>query len=105
MDWFPELSPLGPVMTAPRHEPAKPAYTDKPLHRYPRWALRFWHGMDFFTWIKLLVRNRFAVPPIRWSMVATVTLSTLLNSFCGVFEWFLFSSAVRRTKLKEPPLF
>jgi omega-hydroxy-beta-dihydromenaquinone-9 sulfotransferase len=92
-------------MSVPRKESAPPSYNDKPLHRYPRWAMRFWHGMDFFTWIKLLVRNRFAVPPIRWSMVVTVTLASLLNSFCSVFEWFLFSSAVRRTKLKEPPLF
>ncbi len=92
-------------MTAPRNEPAKPAYTDQPLHRYPRWALRFWHGMDFFTWIRLLARNRFAVPPIRWSMVITVTIVSILNTFCGVFEWFLFSNAIRRVKLKEPPLF
>lgn len=92
-------------MNAPNNEPAKPSYNDAPLHRYPRWALRFWHGMDFFTWIKLLARNRFAVPPIRWSMVATVTFTTIFNSLCGVFEWFLFSSAVRRVELKEPPLF
>jgi hypothetical protein len=92
-------------MTAPAPEPSKPGYTDKPLHRYPRWALRFWHGMDFFTWIKLLVRNRFAVPPIRWSMVTTVTITTIVNTFSGVFEWMLFSSDVRRVKFKEPPLF
>jgi hypothetical protein len=61
--------------------------------------------MDFFTWIRLLVRNRFAVPPVRWSMVATVTLASILNTCSGVFEWFLFSSQVRRVKLKEPPLF
>jgi omega-hydroxy-beta-dihydromenaquinone-9 sulfotransferase len=93
-------------MTAPSNDSAKQAsYTDAPLHRYPRWALRFWHGMDFFTWVKLLVRNRFAVPPIRWSMVASVTITTITNTFCGVFEGLLFSSDVRRVKLKEPPLF
>ena len=92
-------------MTVLPSEPKQAAYTNRPLHRYPRWAVRFWHGMDFFTWIRLLVRNRFAVPPVRWSMVATVTLPSILNTFAGVFEWFLFSSAVRRVKLKEPPLF
>ena len=85
--------------------PAKPAYTDKPLHRYPRWAMRFWHGMDFITFFRLLARNRFAIAPIRVTMLISVTLSSLMNSFASVFEWFLFSNAVRRKKLKEPPLF
>ena len=85
--------------------PAKPAYTDKPLHRYPRWAMRFWHGMDFITFFRLLARNRFAIAPIRVTMLISVTLSSLMNSFASVFEWFLFSNAVRRKKLEEPPLF
>lgn len=67
--------------------------------------MRFWHGMDFLTFAKLLVRNRFAVPPIRWSMVASVAFTSVLNSFSSVFEWFLFSRSVRSVKLKEPPLF
>jgi hypothetical protein len=81
------------------------SYSDAPLHRYPRWAPRFWHGMDFFTWMRLLVRNRFNVAPIRLSMVASVTLASLLNSFSGVFEKALFSNRIRNAKLKQPPLF
>src|SRR3954449_845477 len=81
------------------------SYTDAPLHRYPRWAMRFWHGMDFSTWMKLLVRNRFRFAPIRSSMVTTVTISSLLNSFASVFESLLFGHAVRASELKEPPLF
>lgn len=61
--------------------------------------------MDVFTFTKLLVRNRFAVSPSRLPMVASVAATSLLNTFCGVFEWCLFSSQVRQTKLKEPPLF
>jgi hypothetical protein len=61
--------------------------------------------MDFPTFFRLLARNRFAFAPIRLSMVATVTLSSLMNSFAGVFDWFMFSNAVRRVKLQEPPLF
>jgi hypothetical protein len=95
----------GPAMTAPAQERRDASYTDAPLHRYPRWAPRFWHGMDFFTWIRLLIRNRFAVAPVRLSMVTTVTLSSMLNSFAGVFNWFLYSDRIRRLELKEPPLF
>ncbi len=92
-------------MSASPDQSASASYSDAPLHRYPRWAMRFWHGMDFFTWMKLLVRNRFAVAPIRLSMVASVTVASLLNTFSSVFEWLLFSYAIRRTKLNEPPLF
>lgn len=92
-------------MSTPPEQRAAGSYTDAPLHRYPRWAPRFWHGMDFFTWMRLLVRNRFAVAPIRLSMVATVTLASLLNSFAGVFEGLMFGHRIRRAKLKEPPLF
>ena len=91
-------------MTETRDVPAAASYTDAPLHPYPRWALRFWHGMDFFTWMKLLVGNRFAFAPIRLSMVITVTIASLLNSFGSVFQWLLFNHAIRRTKIKQPPL-
>src|SRR5258708_40331597 len=90
-------------MTESRDVSAAASYTDAPLHRYPRWAMRFWHGMDFFTWMKLLVGNRFAFAPIRLSMVITVTIASLLNSFARVFQWLMFHHAIQRTKLKEPP--
>ena len=86
-------------------QPAPASYTDAPLHRYPRWAMRFWHGMDFGTWMTLLMRNRFRFAPIRTSMVTTVTIASLLNSFASVFESLLFGHAIRRTVLNEPPLF
>jgi len=92
-------------MTESCDVPAAASYTDAPLHRYPRWAMRFWHGMDFFTWMKLLVGNRFAFAPIRLSMVITVTIASLLNSFASVFQWLMFHHAIRHVKLKEPPLF
>jgi hypothetical protein len=61
--------------------------------------------MDFVTFLKLLVRNRFAISPFRVTMLASVTLSSLLNTFSGVFEWFMYSNSVRRVKLNEPPVF
>jgi hypothetical protein len=53
----------------------------------------------------LLTRNRFNVAPVRWSMVATVTATSILNSFSSVFERLLFNHRIRQVKLKEPPLF
>jgi hypothetical protein len=61
--------------------------------------------MDFSTWMKLLVRNRFAVSPSRVPLAATITVSSALNSFANVFGRLMFSHRVRNTKLKESPLF
>jgi hypothetical protein len=94
-----------PHMSAPQENAPTKSYSDAPLHHYPRWAPRFWHGMDFFTWARLLVRNRFNVAPVRLSMVATVTMSSILNSFSSVIERVLFSHRIRKAKLTEPPLF
>src|SRR3954469_8935917 len=87
------------------NQPAPASYTDAPLHRYPRWAMRFWHGMDFGTWMSLLARNRFRFAPIRTSMVTTVTIASWMTSLAGVFESLLLGHAIGRSELKDPPLF
>jgi omega-hydroxy-beta-dihydromenaquinone-9 sulfotransferase len=92
-------------MSSSNEQPTAGSYTDAPVRRYPRWAPRFWHGMDFITWVRLFARNRFAAAPIRLSMVATVTAASLLNSFSSVFDRLLFTHRIRSAKLKEPPLF
>ena len=80
--------------------------SDAPLHRYPRWAPRFWHGMDFFTWITLLVRNRFSVAPIRLSMVDDGDDRQLAQQFFErVRDGYCSAHRIRSAKLKEPPLF
>jgi hypothetical protein len=61
--------------------------------------------MDFFTWMKLLMRNRFAASPTRLHLAATVTAASVLSSFAGAFSSLLFGHKIRETKLKEPPLF
>ena len=62
------------------------------------------HGflhLDPSCWSEIVLPcRRFAG---RWSQ--RVTLTSVLNTVAGVFEWFLFNNAVRRVKLKEPPLF
>lgn len=74
-------------------------------HAYPVWAPRFWHGMGFPTWFKLLARNRFAISPSRVPLAASVTNATVLNMFGGVFSKLMFGHRVEATKLAEPPLF
>ena len=92
------------VDTDHRTTPPATSTVSKP-HAYPIWAPRFWHGMGFSTWLRLLARNRFAISPSRIPLAASVTSATLLNSFAGVFAQLMFGHKVRSTKLAEPPLF
>ena len=78
---------------------------ESPLHSYPYWAPRFWHGMTLGSWLPLLIRNRFAVSPSRWPIAATITAASVLNSFASVFDHLMFSYRARTTRLKEAPLF
>jgi hypothetical protein len=61
--------------------------------------------MDFITWMRLLMRNRFNVALVRLSMVTTVTIFSLLNTASSLIERVLFGHRIRKAKLKEPPLF
>ncbi|MEX0614224.1 MAG: sulfotransferase [Pirellulales bacterium] len=90
-------------MNSRREERTTP-YSSSPLRPYHAWTPRFWHGMDFFTWMRLLVRNRFAVSPSRVPLAATITTASVLNSFASVFDWLMFSHRLRHAKLKQPPL-
>jgi omega-hydroxy-beta-dihydromenaquinone-9 sulfotransferase len=88
------------------HEPsAAPQYSSSPLRTYRYWTPRFWHGMGLAAWLRLLAHNRFAVSPNRLPIAASITGCSMLNSFASVFERLLLSHSIRRTELKQPPLF
>jgi omega-hydroxy-beta-dihydromenaquinone-9 sulfotransferase len=95
----------GPAMPASQAEPDAPSYSSSPPRAYHAWTPRFWNGMDFSTWMRLLVRNRFAVSPSRVPLALSITASSALNSFANVFGRLMFAHRVRNTELKEPPLF
>jgi omega-hydroxy-beta-dihydromenaquinone-9 sulfotransferase len=80
------------------------SYASAPTRSFNPWTPRFWHGMGFGTWLRLLVHNRFAVSPSRWPIAASITLTSALNSFSRVFEQLMWSHLAQQTKLSEPPL-
>lgn len=92
-------------MHAAKESATAPKYSRSPLRSYHPWTPRFWHGMGAGTWLRLLARNRFAVSPKRIPIAATITNCSVLNSFAMVFDRLILSHLVRRTKLREPPLF
>ena len=69
------------------------------------WSPHMWEGCNFFAWVRLLVRNRFAVD-WRLSYVAViVTFVSLFHTFLRMVQEVLFRSRLRRTQLTQAPLF
>jgi omega-hydroxy-beta-dihydromenaquinone-9 sulfotransferase len=95
----------GPAMPAAERDIAHRSYSTTPPRAYHAWTPRFWNGMDFSTWMRLLAQNRFAVSPSRWPLAASITISSALNSFANVFGRLMYGHRVRQTELAEPPLF
>ena len=60
---------------------------------YPHWAPRFWHGMLFTDWIRLLVKHRCRVHPARWGLAVTTTFVSLFNSNMRVAQTALWDTA------------
>jgi hypothetical protein len=73
--------------------------------RKPEWAPRIWEGSDFFAWLRLLARNRFAVHPGYWYIAAIVTFMSFGHTLLRLLQTILFRRAIRQTKLAAPPIF
>ena len=68
------------------------------------WTPHMWQGMDFFGWMRLLMRNRFAVHPSCWYIAFIVTLVSVFHTLLRYIQDLWFGERVRQTNLTEPPL-
>lgn len=85
--------------------PAGPALVAAVPARKPEWSPHMWVGMDFFAWIRLLVRNYFAVH-WRYLYVAVIaTMVTLFHTVLRVLQDAIYGRYIRRTVLDYPPIF
>lgn len=94
----------GPAVNGDPANRASASYSSGPARAYYPWTPRFWHGMDFPTWVKLMAQNRFAIAPGHLPLAASITLTTLLNSFANAFQRLTLGHLERRATLTEPPL-
>src|SRR5690242_14242091 len=85
--------------------PQTAAGKEDKFHSYPFWSPRFWHGMRFGTWMRLLARNRFCIHPLRLVMVILIIFTTVGNSLFAVLHGLLFGRKIARTKLRQDPVF
>lgn len=69
-----------------------------------QWSPRVWEGMDYFTWIRFLAANRFAVQPRYWYIAAAVSVTSAVNSVLGWLVNGRYGRQIRETVV-EPPVF
>ncbi len=79
---------------------------DAPPAKKPRdWSPRFWEGSDFFAWLRLLWRNRFAVEPPYWYIAAIVSGMSLTNTLLRWLQHSRFGDKIDRTPVPNAPVF
>jgi hypothetical protein len=69
------------------------------------WQPRIWQGCDLFAWMRLLVRNHFAVGLRQLYIAVVATLASLFNSLMRLLQDGLLGDRPGRTPLQHPPLF
>ncbi|GEM_PF-92424 len=74
-------------------------YRDRP------WIPRFWDGMTFRAWMRILAEHRFRIAPSRIGMAVLIMLIGILNSILGAIQLLAYGRKIRDTVLKEDPIF
>src|SRR6516164_5407450 len=69
------------------------------------WMPRIWEGCDFFAWMRLLCRNRFAVGLPYVYIAVVITFVSACHTVLRLIQEALYGSRVRHTPVRESPLF
>jgi len=70
------------------------------------WYPRFWDGMTFGAWLKLLKAGRYRVAPIRWGMAFLITLlAVCVNTPFAWRQRARYGKRIQSTTLAEAPIF
>src|SRR5438552_257214 len=85
-------------MTTASRAPARPGP--------PReWTPRMWQGCDLFAWLRLLVRNRFAVSPRHLHIPFVVTTVAIGHTVVRYLQEAWYGSRLDRVAIRQPPVF
>ncbi|HUY31540.1 MAG TPA: sulfotransferase [Pirellulales bacterium] len=69
------------------------------------WSPRFWTGMNFSAWCRLLARNRFAVGWRFWPTALAITLSSMFHSAYRRWHWIWMGRHAAKVEIRHEPLF
>jgi hypothetical protein len=73
--------------------------------RTREWAPLFWTGMNFTGWMRLLIRNHFAVHWTRWHHAVLLTGASVFHSVYRGLDWLCYGWRANRTKIPQEPIF
>jgi hypothetical protein len=76
-----------------------------PLAKQPQWMPRMWEGCDFFAWLELLRRHRFAVQPRYWYIAVIVTCVSFVNTVLRLIQDVIYGPALRKVEMAQAPIF
>lgn len=71
----------------------------------PEWTPRMWQGCNFPAWMRLLLRNHFAVHPRYAHIPLVVTTVSLGHSLLRYLQEAFLGGTLDRTPIEHPPLF
>lgn len=77
-----------------------------PTASKPReWMPRIWEGCDFIPWMRLLVRNRFAVGWRHIYIAVIITVVSFVHMLLRFVQQAWYGRRIRRTPITEAPIF
>ncbi len=69
------------------------------------WMLKFWDGICFTGWFRLLVLNGFRVGWQYWHHVPAITAMSIFNSLYRKGQWFRFGRRIKPIAEDQQPIF
>jgi hypothetical protein len=75
------------------------------MSNLPWYTARLWNGMDFFGWLRLLARNRFAVSPSRLPRAFVITLFSIGNTTLRWGQHLRFGRRIAELRIDADPIF
>jgi hypothetical protein len=82
---------------------ASPSSSSSP--RIGGWTPRIWEGSHLFAWLRLLVRNRFAIHPRFGYVAVVVTFVSLIHLALRYLQEAWYGDRLDRTVIRHSPLF
>ena len=69
------------------------------------WAPRIWEGCDFFAWLRLLARNRFAIDLSHSYIAIVITLVSVWHTVLHHLQEIVYGEEIARTPIDRAPIF
>jgi omega-hydroxy-beta-dihydromenaquinone-9 sulfotransferase len=85
--------------------PSRQGSGRKNIQKHRVWAVKLWLGGDFFGWLRLLTRNRFAIGLCCLHWLVLISITTLINTALRYLQALIWGRRLRKTEITKAPLF